>query len=386
MEPMRILFSYSTRLDNLGGSQLFVALLAEALLMRGHRVGIVEMTSIPSVQIARRFGGRVWAVPEVYPPRHPWSWRGFLRSTYHFQRIIRTFKPDIVSVQCPARQSISVIGAHALPHNWRLVVTAHAEMDAADYRWLQNWVRRVLKRADAVTAVSETLLHDLIALYPFVRHRGRTIHPGIDPSWFAEPSEAQSLANERYILYVGRLDLPKGVDILLQAWRQIYTRAPGIALCLVGDGVERDNLRVLSERLGIASHVRFMGRLDPKELPALYRGADLVVMASRRHTEGLPLVLLEASASGAVCVATRVAGVPEVIEDGVTGFLVEPEAPDALADALLRGLQLPIVERRAMGTVAKRRVAEHFSHERTVAGFEGLFRSLLARPKAVSLR
>jgi len=294
-----------------------------------------------------------------------------------------------VSIQCPWRQSLPVIGAHILPHSWRLVATIRApgdiRADAVDDRWLQVWQRRLFKRADAVTAVSEALLQDLIALYPFARHRSRAIQNGVDPSWFSESAEVQSSSKERYILYVGRLDPIKGVDILLRAWRQVQVHTHGIALWLAGEGPESDNLRELSQCLGVASRVRFMGRVLQQDLPVLYRGADLVVMPSRSGGEGLR-VALEAGASGAICVATSVGGVPEVIEDTVTGFLAEPESPGVLADAVLRGLRSSAVERQAMGTAAKKRIAEHFSHERTAAAYEELFWSLLAPPQAASPR
>ncbi len=292
------------------------------------------------------------------------------------------FKPDIVSVQCPARQSLPVIGAHVLPHTWRLVVTARAESEiraeGTDDRWLQAWLRRLFRRADAVTAVSDALARDLIALYPFLRDRCRAIHNGIDPSWLTEPAGPEGPARQRYVLYVGRLDPSKGIDILLEAWRQVRARAPGIPLYVAGAGPETDRWRALAQHLGVAPDVRFMGRVDQGELPALYRGADLVVVPSRRRSEGLPRVLLEAGASGAVAVATRVGGAPEVIEDSLTGFLVEPDSPDALAAALLRGLGLSAAERRAMATAAARRIATWFSHDHTVAAYEELFRSLLA--------
>jgi glycosyltransferase involved in cell wall biosynthesis len=378
---MTVLFCFPWGLDDLGGAQISVSLLADALLRRGHRVGVVEMASRRSLQFARRFAGCVWTVPVLYAPRHPWSWRGFVASTYRFQRIVRAFRPNIVSVQSPARQSLAIIGAHVLPHRWRLVVTARAESEiraeTAEDRWLQVWLGRLLKRADAVTAVSEALLHDLIALYPFVRPRSLAIHNGVDPSWFVTPEQLLNAPQERYVLYVGRLDFIKGVDVLLRAWQQVRTRAPEIALWLAGDGSELEDLRALAQRLDLTRLVRFLGRIPTEDLPALYRGADLVVMPSRRRSEGLPRVLLEAGASGAICIATSVGGVPEVIEDAVTGFSVEPESEGALADAILRGLQLSDEQRRAMRTAARKRIADRFSHERTAAAYEELFQSLL---------
>jgi glycosyltransferase involved in cell wall biosynthesis len=100
-----------------------------------------------------------------------------------------------------------------------------------------------------------------------------------------------------------------------------------------------------------------------------------VVIPSR--SEGLPRVALEAGACGAVCVATRVGGIPEVIEDGVTGLLAEPESPEALADALAHALGLSPDRRQRISAAATSRIRRHFGHEQTVAAYEALFHSLL---------
>jgi glycosyltransferase involved in cell wall biosynthesis len=380
MDRMAILFFYPTRLDGLGGAQISTMVLAEALRKRQHRVGMIEMSSTRSERVAERFGGPVWTVPVFHRPRHAWSWRGFVRSTYDFQRIIRTFKPDIVSLHVPWRQSFPVLGAHVIPHDWRLVVTTHSAAELRSQEaWFQRWLSRLFKRADAVTTVSKALLQDLVTLYPFVRQRSRAIQEGIDSAWLGDPSEPQQPGNERYVLYVGRLERLKGVDVLLEAWKQVHEFAPEFSLWLAGEGRELDGLRALAARLGVATRVRFMGRVHSHYLPALYRGAHLVVLPSRSHAEGLPLVLLEAGACAAVCIATRVGGVPEAIDDTVTGFLAEPESPGALADTVIRGLRMPAAERQAMGIAARKRVAAHFSLERRTAAYEELFRSLLIR-------
>jgi glycosyltransferase involved in cell wall biosynthesis len=367
-------------LDDLGGAQISVGLLADALVHRGYRVGVVEMASARSLDFACRFSGPLWTVPVLYPPRRAWSWRGVVASARHLQRIIGMFRPDIVSVHSPARQSPSVVAAHLLPHRWRLVVTARAESEiraeTAGDRWLRRWIRRLLKRADVITAVSEALRRDLIALHPFVRDRTCTIPNGLDGAWFTAPLPRAGEA--RYILYVGRLEVTKGVDVLLEAWRQVQEHAAGCVLWVAGDGSEREHLRMLAERLGVTSRVLFLGRVAPQCLPTLYAGADLVVLPSRSRTEGLPRVLLEAGAAGAICVATRVGGVPEVIDDRITGFVADADSPRALAEALRHALQLSPVERDAMRTAARTRIGERFSHERTADVYEAVFGSLLA--------
>lgn len=102
-----------------------------------------------------------------------------------------------------------------------------------------------------------------------------------------------------------------------------------------------------------------------------------MVMPSRH--EGLPRVALEAGACGAVCVGTRVGGIPEVICEGITGFLAAPESPVALADALERALRLAPEVQRRMGAAARSRILPRFTQARCVAAYEELFHSLLGR-------
>lgn len=405
MRPMRIVFSYPWRLDDLGGSQISVPLLAEALVRRGHQVGIVEMTSAPSSKVAKVFSGQLWTAPKVSPSSHPWrgvrcsvtqvrqtlrslkagiwAWRGVLHSIAHFQQVLRSFQADIVSVQCPWRQAPSAVGTHLFPHHWRLVVTVRASGDvraSADAdAWLRVWQRHLYARADAVTLVSDALRRELVALYPFAERRSRVICNGLDPSWFARPAGLLRTAATRYALFVGRLDQSKGVDVLLHAWQQVRARAGGVALWLAGDGPEAGKLSELSQRLNLAPDVKFLGRIAPDSLRALYRDAELVVIPSR--TEGSSRVALEAGASGALCVATSVGGIPEIVDHTVTGFLVDPDSSNALAAAILRALELPAAERVAMKAAARGKIAGQFSHDRTADAFEELFWALLAAPK-----
>lgn len=376
---MRILFSYAWSLDAMGGAEVSVRTLAEALVRRGHSVGIVETAGTPSMQPRMHpFGGPMWTVPAPYPGRHPRSWRAVLGSLRRFQGIVSQFKPDIVSVQCPSWQSVSIVCACALPRRWRLVVTARGS-DVRNHLWnqpqLRPWLARLCRKADAVTAVSHSLWRDFLKEFPVVRHKGRVIYNGVGPEWFESGEERRGAPGPPYVLFVGRLHPGKGVDLLLRSWKLLRPPTPETALWLAGEGDAGGDLRAIVRELGIAGRVRFQGSISQADLPSLYRGAELVVIPSRN--EGLPRVAMEAGACGAVCVATRVGGIPEVIEDGVTGFLTEPESPRALAEVLAHALGLSPECRQRIGAAATSRIRRHFRHDRTVAEYDALFRSLL---------
>jgi glycosyltransferase involved in cell wall biosynthesis len=131
----------------------------------------------------------------------------------------------------------------------------------------------------------------------------------------------------------------------------------------------------LASDLGVTERVKFLG--TRRDIPALMDAADAYVMSSA--WEGLPMVLLEAAASGLPIVATDVGGNSEVVIDGKTGFLVPPKDPDALAQAMLRLMGLPPEEHRRMGAVARQHIEANYSLDHVVDQWEALYTELLER-------
>ena len=164
----------------------------------------------------------------------------------------------------------------------------------------------------------------------------------------------------------------KGFDVLLDAFA---AGAPeGGRLVVAGEGEERAALLARASALGLADRVEFAGHLDREALRALFRRAGLFVLSSRR--EGMPLVLLEAMASGLPAVATAVNGVPEVMTPAC-GEMVPPEDPGALAAAI--GPRLGDAARLAREGDAARRRAEAFDAERSYAAYEDVLARAVAR-------
>src|SRR5439155_274446 len=150
---------------------------------------------------------------------------------------------------------------------------------------------------------------------------------GVEPGVFVD---GRARPHPRpYVAAVGRLVPQKGFDVLLEAFARLD--APEVDLLIAGDGPERRRLEALRERLGLGARVHLLGAVDRATVASLYRGARLVACPSR--WEGLPLVCLEAMASGRAVVASRVDGIPDAVGDGETGLLVPPEDPVALAAA-----------------------------------------------------
>lgn len=158
---------------------------------------------------------------------------------------------------------------------------------------------------------------------------------------------------EPRVSYVGALEPTKAVDVLIASWPEILRRIPDAELVIAGDGSLRDSLADAAARLGVAPSVRFLGALSRPAVARLLDDSSLLVLPSR--SEGLGRVVMEAHARGRPAVGTRVGGIPEQIEDGVTGVLVPPEDSAALADAVA-GLLADRDRLAGMGNTAHRRV------------------------------
>lgn len=171
---------------------------------------------------------------------------------------------------------------------------------------------------------------------------------------------------------IGRFDPIKGYALLIEACARLGTRGRDWSLELIGDGPLRADLERRAKELGVESRVRFPGAVATDEIPAVLERSSLLVVSS--FMEGLPVVLMEAMASGLPVVATRVAGVTELVEEGVTGFLAQPGSVEELEAALERAL----AERdrfEELGQAGRRRVERDYD----IRGTAGAMRDLFAR-------
>ncbi|WP_308815742.1 glycosyltransferase family 4 protein [Sphingomonas sp. GV3] len=174
------------------------------------------------------------------------------------------------------------------------------------------------------------------------------------------------------LIAVGRLSPEKGQAGLLEAIALLRDRGIGIALTLVGDGPDGAQLKAQSSRLGLDALVRFVGRQDERTALASIAAADVLVLPS--FMEGLPVVLMEAMALGVPVIATRVAGIPELVRDGTSGLLFDPADWQGLADAIARLAADPALRAR-LAVAARQRIETEFAIERAVAPLPPLFAS-----------
>ncbi|MEL6806163.1 MAG: glycosyltransferase family 4 protein [Pseudomonadota bacterium] len=195
----------------------------------------------------------------------------------------------------------------------------------------------------------------------------KIIHCGINPSAYAPRAEPRD-DDEIRLLFVGRLAPVKGIDMLLEALGMLVRDLPHLRLTIVGDGPERKRLEAVAAPLG--EHVSFVGYKSQAEVAELMRATDIFVLPS--FAEGVPVVLMEAMASEVPVIATTVAGVGELVEDGVHGHLVHPGDAAPLGEKIAALASDPATRQR-MGKAGRTKVADAFNIHTEAARLLDLF-------------
>lgn len=260
----------------------------------------------------------------------------------------------------PPRRRVARAAYAAWPA--RVLYTEHSDHVEPVENRVRRGLRQVLNRATmlrvhSLAGVSEHVRVKEGRRYGLYPHRSRTIFNGVDTRRFH--ARARAPGGPVQLMTVANLVENKGVHFLLRALGRL--RSPQVHLRVVGDGPQQPALRALAEELGLQHQTEFLGlRNDVHELLAT---SDICVQPALAEAFGLTIA--EAMACGCAVVASRVGGIPELIEDGRTGLLVEPGDEVALAVALDRLLREPAL-RHQFGELARQRACERFELSRTV--------------------
>jgi glycosyltransferase involved in cell wall biosynthesis len=362
--------------DAVGGTERVVWELATRLPAARFDVRVWLSTAPGVDEFAAALEARGVPVDRVPEVDSRWDWKGMFETW----RRLRRAGPRLLHVHhvWPAadRYLATLADVAGVPH---LVITEHivGQGHSPAQRALK---RRELERADAVTAVCGAVADALVRDIGVERARLRVVPNGTEP-----PDEALESVEAREIrvscgagpmrpLWVcaARLEEQKGQDVLLDALAEVARRGLEFTVALAGAGTQRAALEAKSVALGLAGRVRFLGQVEA--IGPLMLAADAVALPSR--WEGLPLTLLEALARGRPVVASRVGGIPEVIEDGVHGRLVEPGDARGLADALEAFHRRPDAASQ-LGRAGARLVRERYTWSRVVQGFEAVYDEVL---------
>lgn len=252
--------------------------------------------------------------------------------------------------------------------DWSLTLHGISEFDYPAGLLLHDKI----KAANFVACVSRFGMAQAMRLIPPSEwHKLSIVRCGIDRAALPPRPASSSLAADTvHVIAVGRLSPEKGHAGLLEAIKMVRDRGIAVALTIVGDGPERDSLAAQVEQLGLGSIVHFPGRQDEQSALTSIAAADMLVLSS--FMEGLPVVLMEAMALGVPVVATRVAGIPELVRDKESGLLFDPADWIALADAIAT-LAIDPALRERLAVEGRRRIDHEFAIERAVAPLPALF-------------
>ncbi|RMF97944.1 MAG: glycosyltransferase family 1 protein [Planctomycetota bacterium] len=226
---------------------------------------------------------------------------------------------------------------------------------------------------DCYVCVSDSVQRFSVSSGKLPAGKIHVIPNGVDPSEFASgtsPEPPLPVGRGRFVVYVGRLDAQKGVDVLLHSAAEWLPRYPDVYVLLAGDGPQRTRLQRLAHTLGIDSRVLFLG--FRKDIPALLHASELFVLPSR--WEGMPNAVLEAMAAGLPVVATDVEGVREVLGD--TAPLVPPDNPRELTTQITRILDSPSLA-QSIGEANRERAFSLFSWDSVADRYQALWARLL---------
>jgi len=235
----------------------------------------------------------------------------------------------------------------------------------------ERWaLKEKTARARFVVAISHFCRSQLMLFSEPAHWQKITIvHCGVDPAGYGKQ---QRTAFFKRVVFVGRLDPVKGASLLVEAMAQVLARHPDAHLTLVGDGPARALAEAKVKALGMAGSVTFAGFQSQSAIAATLEEADMLVLPS--FAEGVPVVLMEAMASRIPVIASRVAGVEELVEDGVSGFVIPPGDVATLADRIIRLMEDPALSAR-MGLAGRRMVEREFDIAAEGAWLAEVFRN-----------
>jgi glycosyltransferase involved in cell wall biosynthesis len=385
-EPIRVL-RVIARL-NMGGPAIHVANLAAGLETRGYHTTLVAGTLARGEDsmafVAEQLGVSIVSVPEMAREVAPML---DLRSARRLARIIREERPHVLHTHTAKAGAIAraaaVLAGGARPPI--VVHTFHGHVlkgyfGPAETALFRQVERTLARGSDVLVAVSPEVRDDLVELGVAPREKFAVVRLGIplgqrlgDPTADLDYRALYGIPRDAFVVgWVGRMTGVKDTGAVLKIVKATRDLGVDAVLCMVGDGPDRESLEEQAHELGIARTTYFVG-YQP-EVAGYYRLFDVFVLPS--VNEGTPVSAIEALASSTPVVANRVGGIPDVVRDGVDGFLVEPgdvEAAAARVAELARDDSL----RARLGEAGRGRVLRRYSVERLVDDVDRLYRSLL---------
>jgi glycosyltransferase involved in cell wall biosynthesis len=375
---------------NVGGPALHVAYLTAGLADRGYDTLLVAGTVARGEEsmalAALERGLRIETLDDLHREVAPFR---DARAILRLARLIRRERPAILHTHTAKAGAVGRIAAllagdarpPVIVHTFHgHVLRGYFSMPATlGFRALERWLAKV---TTALVAVSPEVRDDLVRLGVAPASKFRVVRLGIEldervATGAGTRDDTRSLfglsADAFVVGWVGRMTAVKRTSDILEAFRGLLDRNVDAYLMLVGDGPDRKQLERNAHDLGIARRCLFLGYQN--NVADYYGAIDVLVLPSAN--EGTPVSVIEALAAERPAVATRVGGVPDVIRDGVDGYLVAPGDTEGLAERLTALARDPALRAR-MGAQGRARVLERYTVSRLIDDIDRLYRGLLA--------
>lgn len=307
----------------LGGTEIASYNIAKYLAKKGHEIHVITSfdASLPQIEIKDRF--------HIHRINfNTLRYIGFI----HFRILIflklREIDPDLVHIQGVTMTIPGFLSKIFLKKPY--IVWGRGSDIYKSSKFMKLISKTLLKNADAMIALTKTMKDAMLKIYQGAIY---VIPNGIDLEKFKDISvEINHNDKNKTIIFVGTLRPVKGIFYLIEAMRIIKNEYCEAQLLIVGDGVDRDKLRAIVKELNLGDSVSFVGQISNQEIPKYMAKSDIFVLPSL--SEGFPNVILEAMAAGLPIIASTVGGIPDFIQNGVHGFLVEPMNSEELAEKI----------------------------------------------------
>jgi len=375
---------------NMGGPALHVAYLTAGLRERGYDTTLVAGSLARGEDsmafVADGLDVQVIRIDELGREISPLR---DLVATFRLARLIRRERPDILHTHTAKAGTVGRVAA-LLAGRRRPPIVVHTfhghvlqgyfgPLRSLFFRLLERWLAR---GTTALIAVSPQVRDDLVALGVAPPERFVVVRLGIELGERVADGRNGRVESRRYlgiegdrftVGWIGRMTAVKRTDDVLVAFKGLRDKGIDAVLCMVGDGPDRAGLERRAHELGIVRDTLFLGYQE--DVAPFYAAFDALVLPSAN--EGTPVSAIEALAAGRPVVATHVGGVPDVVQEGDDGFLVELGATDDLADRLARLARDPQLRER-MGRAGREHVLPRYAVARLVDDIDRLYRSLLS--------
>ena len=370
--PIRVLFIVPTL--SVGGAERIITKLLPAMDPNRFQVSLVctgdegelfdHLTASGIDATALRAGGK----------------RNALKALSRLSAYLRAARPDVVVL---SGNGTTLVGrlAGVMTKVQHQIVWVHESLDTDGGSRLRGLADRALiPFTDTFLGVADSQLRFMSTTRKYPTARIRIIRSGVDVKDFVGvdgvdlAEELRAPPDTPTVAMVARLHPVKDHDTFLSAARIVLQTLPETRFLIIGDGPERTRLENLSRRMGIEKSVHFAGTRP--DIDRLLPGIDIHVLSS--HSESLPLAVLEGMACGRPVICTDVGGTREIIEHGVSGYLVPPQDPARLANHLTTLLTDPVLAGQ-MGAAGRSRVESEYSLEASVAETERFLEQLVRR-------